>query len=1086
MGGTKKNCMEPLNMDMNHPDNNISFSNKKGCYISRLAIFFLFVLFLCSVAATGFLVFYYHSEVKFAFEEVKEYLGLMGQSKDYTLEEKTNLISSTTMKMLTEDPGRVFPDLSSTVAYSEPEDDVNIVDFVPVTDEHYLDSSTETNTEIPLDEVGEKSPSASSSEVEAETLAHDIEMVQPELSSIISSSFSPEVDRRSLRLPRALKPVHYLIRLQPFVNGNFSVRGYLEVEIEVLEETSNVTLHIADIITHNETVILRKLQDFGNLETLVQRHEFDAKREFYIAHLSQPLEKGSRHLMSMEFEGYLNDNMKGFYRSTYEDADGSQKFLAATQFQASDARRAFPCFDEPGFKATFEIYLAREEAMTTISNMPIVETTPMFDQDGWVWDRYNTTIPMSSYLVAFAVSDFASMNETNENWMFRVWARESALDQAEYALSIGPKMLSHFEEFFKIPFPLPKLDMIALPDFAPGAMENWGLVTFRETLMLYHPSTSSAYNKQLIASVTSHELAHQWFGNLVTPQWWTDIWLNEGFASYVEYIGVDHVEPSFQMMEQFVLERIHRIFQMDSLESSHPIRHDAENADMIAYDKGSSVIRMMNHFLSDATFTRGLNNYLRAFQYANAEQDDLWHHLTVAAHEDQSLSSNLTVKTIMDTWTLQMGYPVVMVLRSPDGVMATVTQERFLQVPPRSQNSQVVGSHSYRWWVPLTYTGRDSSDFTSTKPRSWMSPSNDAITLRGLPPHDQWVIFNIQQTGFYRVNYDVNNWKLIINQLMANHSVIGTINRAQIIDDSLNLAKAGHLPYAAPLSILRYLVAEEDYVPWAAALNNLSYLKRMFRSTPEYEVLRKYLLSIILPLYESVGFEDSTDDPLLSQYKRQKGLAWACMLEHHDCLNKSVELYRMWMAHPKNNSIVSPNLKSMVYCRGIQEGGEKEWQFAWQQYLLSNVGSEKEQLLSAMGCTRNQQILLRYLEMAFTTDSGIRKQDTKRVFRAVASNPVGTSMAWNFIQENWNVIYDFFDKIVIDLIKASTKDFNNAQDLQQVHVFVEQHASQLLEHKLDVQQLLENVHNNLSWMNNYYNVIVKWLNDNGFSRSNTN
>ncbi|XP_064115925.1 aminopeptidase N-like [Macrobrachium nipponense] len=1075
-GSTKQKGMQPLNMDMNHPDNNISFRETKGCYISRVAIFFLIVLFLCSLAATGFLVFYYHAQVKGAFDEVKEFLGSMGDHSGELKEEKMDLPVSTTV--------RISPGLSSTIAYSEPEDDVeNIVEFVPVTEEYFPDTSSEKDTDMSFDEQSEKFVTSPSTSTEEDTeVIPDLNIVKPEVSSPASSSPPEEIERWSRRLPRAVKPVHYVVKLQPFVNGNFSIKGYLQVEIEVQEETSNVTLHIADIITHNDTVTLRKLQELGNPETIIQKQEFDPKREFYIAHLAQPLENGSRYLLSMEFEGYLNDNMKGFYRSTYKDADGSQKFLAATQFQASDARRAFPCFDEPGLKSTFEIYLAREEPMTTISNMPIVETMPVFDQDGWVWDRYNTTIPMSTYLIAFAVSDFASMNETNENWMFRVWARESALQQAEYALSIGPKMLSHFEEFFKIPFPLPKLDMIALPDFAPGAMENWGLVTFRETLMLYQPSTSSAFNKQLVAAVTGHELAHQWFGNLVTPQWWTDIWLNEGFASYVEYIGVDHVEPSFQIMEQFVLERIHRIFHMDSLESSHPIRHDAEDADMIAYDKGSSVIRMMNHFLTDATFTKGLNNYLRAFQYANAEQDDLWQYLTQAAHEDQTLPSNLTVKTIMDTWTLQKGYPVITVLRSPDGVSATVSQERFLQV--RRENSS--DSHDYKWWVPVTYTGQGNPDFTSTKPQMWMSPSDSAVALGGLPPHDQWVIFNIQQTGFYRVNYDVNNWQLIFNQLAANHSVIGTINRAQIIDDSIDLAKAGHLPYGVPLTILRYLVAEEEYVPWSAAFNNLSYLRRMFRFTPEYGALRNYLLRIILPLYESVGFEDSHDDPLLSQYKRQQALSWACMLEYQDCLNKSVELYHTWMAHPENSSVVSPNLKSMVYCRGIQEGGEKEWLFAWQQYAHSNVGSEKEQLLSAMGCTRNQHLLLRYLEMAFTANSGIRKQDIKRVFGAVASNPAGISVAWNFVRENWNVIHDYFDKIVVHLIKDSTRDFNSPQDLQQVHLFVEEHASHLSEKKLEVEQLLENIHNNLSWMNNYYDVIVKWLHDNGFSSSNAN
>ncbi|KAK7085869.1 hypothetical protein SK128_006192, partial [Halocaridina rubra] len=901
--------MQALSMDMNHPDNTISFSKKKGCYISRCAAVVYSILFISSVVATGLLVYYYLPQISGVVNDVREFFHKESNQEKHAYNIPIQ-ISTTTMRM-----------------------------------------------ELPTEDSEKRT------------------INQSPTTTFPPSSPSTVEKKWSMRLPRTVKPLHYIVKLQPFVNGNFSIKGYVEIEIEALEATSNITLHIADIITHNETITLTRLNQGREVAILpVEKHEFDSLREFYIAHLKKPLDRGSHYKLKMGFRGYLNDNMKGFYRSTYTDDDGNQKFLAATQFQASDARRAFPCFDEPGIKATFEIFLAREENMNSVSNMPVVETIPVSGENGWVWDRFNTTVPMSTYLIAFAISDFASKNVTNENWMFRVWARESALQQAEYAFDIGPKMLKHFEDFFQIPFPLPKVDMIALPDFAPGAMENWGLITFRETLMLYHPRTSSAFNKQLVAQVTGHELAHQWFGNLVTPQWWTDIWLNEGFASYVEYIGVDYYAPTN-----------HRAYKGGILFVSPP-----EKSPVVTY-----------HNMSEYKFEASLILSPYLSQYSNAEQDDLWHYLTLAAHEDQILPLDLTVKTVMDTWTLQMGYPVIKVTRSSDGTSAVISQERFLL----SKKANSTDDHDYKWWVPLTYTSQGLPDFQNTKTMIWMKPSEPEITIVNLPPENQWLIFNLQQTGFYRVNYDEKNWMLIENQLLQNHSVIHTINRAQVLDDAMNFARAGHLPYNTSLSLYKYLSAEDQYAPWAAALNNLAYIRRMFASTPGYGALKQYLLSLVLPLYESVGFEDSSEDPLLSQYKRQKGLSWACVLEHPDCLEKSVALYHKWMQNPANSSIISPNLKSMVYCRAIQEGGEEEWNFAWQQYLLSNVGSEKEQLLSGMGCSRKLWMLSRYLEMAFTSESGIRKQDSYRVFSAVATNPVGTPIAWNYLREHFNRIH---------------------------------------------------------------------------------
>ncbi|KAK4302667.1 hypothetical protein Pmani_025262 [Petrolisthes manimaculis] len=838
----------------------------------------------------------------------------------------------------------------------------------------------------------------------------------------ITTTTTPSEEEISVRLPLSLKPLHYLVKLQPLINGNFSILGYVEVEVEVLEATTNFTLHIADIITNNNTV---KATSVRPRPSVLHRPPGGAATGGY------------KVVLSMQFEGHLNDQLHGFYRSTYRDADGEEKRQMPDEPSLAWTNRV----SRPPSKCSWPSHQHDHHLQHAIK-----ETIPLEGEEGWVWDHYDTTVPMSTYLVAFVVSDFANLTTTaNNKTLFRVWARESAIQQAEYAREVGPPILSHFEEYFNQSYPLPKQDMVAIPDFSAGAMENWGLITYRETAMLYDPDVSAASNKQYVAAVVAHELAHQWFGNLVTPRWWTDLWLNEGFASYVEYIGINHVEPTWQVMQQFVLNEVQVVFSLDSLESSHPISipvgHPDEISqifDRISYAKGASIIRMMNHFLTESTFRRGLSDYLDAFQYGNAEQDDLWEYLTQAGYRDDVLPTNLTVKTIMDTWTLQMGYPVITVQRNETDTSTVISQERFLLT--RQENSE--DTHDYKWWVPLTYTDQAEADFSQTQPKVWMKDSEAQITIPHLATKDHWVIFNLHQTGYYRVNYDLHNWHLLTSQLLSQHTAIATINRAQIIDDAMNLARAGHLSYDIALGLYSYLGAETEYVPWASSLNNLSYLKDMFTHTGSYGGLRRYLVKLVLPLYRSVGFKEREGDTLLHQYKRQKALWWACRLGLMDCLENAVAAFNTWREAPDNNTLISANLKSTVYCHAIAEGGEEEWNFAWHQYLEGNVASEKNRLLSAMGCTKHIWILSRYLEMAFSESSGIRKQDAFRVFGAVASN--------------------------------------------ELRLFRRERGGDLGSASRAVQQVIERTKVNIAWMDTNYDLIVHWLNTNGYTTTLTN
>jgi len=892
---------------------------------------------------------------------------------------------------------------------------------------------------------------------------------------------------RDVRLPRHLVPVNYKLELVPFiVPDNFSIRGYAEIEMHCKEGAFNVTLHVADMMVENDTIALME-KDGAPVD--IFNIDYDLDREFIVVNLNAGLEAGKNYVIRIHYTAYLKDNLKGFYRSVYKDrTTGEEEYIAVTQFQPTDARRAFPCFDEPGIKATYEVSLGRRPDMSSISNMPIVSKGEAMDGTSeYVWDRYQQSVKMSTYLVAFVVSKFKYVETTRENNVrFRIWSEPNSLEQTAYADDIGAKILQFFEGYFNIQFPLPKQDMIAIPDFGAGAMENWGLITYRETALLYKDGVSSASNKERIAIVVSHELAHQWFGNLVTPSWWTDLWLNEGFASYVEYLGVEAIQPQLKLLEQFVITDLQDVFKIDALDSSHPISIPVKHPDeineifdRISYGKGASIIRMMDKFLTTATFRQGLTNYLNDKKFDAAEQDDLWHHLTVQGHKDGTLAKDMDVKTVMDTWTLQKGFPVITIKRNYQDKTATVSQQKF--VLGGSDMKKGSEDKKYSWWIPLTFT-TPGNTFDNTYSEHWVREGEDSKDMQGMPDRDTAVIFNIQQTGYYRVNYDKQNWNMLAKQLMKDHTSIHVINRAQIIDDALNLAKSGLLDYETALSVTGYLSKEVEYIPWASALNGLKYLNKMLKTSEAYGDFKRYMLNLVDPIYTKLGFSARSDDSHLDIKLRKKAISWACSMGNKDCLTKAKETFGDWMGMVEPDSeLANPvdvNLKYQTYCNAIDEGGEDEWNFAWERYQNSYVASEKATILSALACTKEVWLLNRYLNMSINSDSGVRKQDGSKVLGNVALNTVGRYLAFDFVQQEWDNIFDTYGKSSFSfgrLMKNVMADRNTEYEIQKLKDFQSSHSSQLGPATRAVQQAIEKGEANIVWMKKNYQIIWKWL-----------
>ncbi|MFB5613288.1 MAG: M1 family metallopeptidase, partial [Nitrosarchaeum sp.] len=439
-------------------------------------------------------------------------------------------------------------------------------------------------------------------------------------------------------------PVNYVLEFEPIFK-NFTFIGKETITVNCKESVNSITLHCAELkirschVRHN-----------GVSEKAITK--IDPKKEELTIIIKNKI-KGSA-FIEVDFVGTLNDRLLGFYRSQYKQ-NGKVKYLATTQFEAADARRAFPCWDEPEAKATFDISIIAENKFTAISNMPVTSKKRIKNKTIY---KFAKTPIMSTYLIYLAVGEFEYLVGKTGKIQIRVITTKGNKSKGKYSLELGKKLLSSYEKYFGIKYPLPKLDLIAIPDFAAGAMENWGAITFRETILLYDPKTSSTRTKQYIAEVISHEIAHQWFGNLVTMKWWNDLWLNESFATFMATKFVDKFYPEWDLWNQFVEDAMNTAMGLDSLKNTHPIDVKVNSTseireifDAISYDKGGCVLRMLEHYVGESNFQKGLKHYLNEFKYKNAEGKDLWDAI--------GKISKMPVRTMVSTWLKQPGFPVV-------------------------------------------------------------------------------------------------------------------------------------------------------------------------------------------------------------------------------------------------------------------------------------------------------------------------------------------------------------------------------------------------------------------------------------------
>ncbi|NWI40971.1 AMPN Aminopeptidase, partial [Picathartes gymnocephalus] len=889
------------------------------------------------------------------------------------------------------------------------------------------------------------------------------------------------------RLPATLKPEFYEVSLQPFLepdaNNMYIFKGNSSVVFVCEEATDLILIHSNKLNYTMQGSFHATLQaEGGGGAPAISRTWLETPTQYLVVQLDAPLQQGQRYRLSSSFTGELADDLAGFYRSEYTDESGNKQVVATTQMQAADARKAFPCFDEPAMKANFTVTLIHPSNYVAISNMPVKNTRQqIINEESWTVSEFDTTPRMSTYLLAFIVSQFTYVQSNSTKTLIRIWGRPKAIaeGQGDYALNVTGPILSFFEAHYDTSYPLPKSDQVGLPDFNAGAMENWGLVTYRENSLLFDDKYSSIGNKERVVTVIAHELAHQWFGNLVTLRWWNDLWLNEGFASYVEYLGADSAEPSWNIKDLMVLNELHTVMATDALASSHPLSFREEEIntpaqisevfDSIAYSKGASVLRMLSSFLSEDIFKQGLQSYLHTFSYKNTIYTDLWVHLQKAV-ERNNVYLPKNISDIMDRWTLQMGFPVVTV----DTRSGTVSQTHFLLDPMSSVDRPSV--FNYTWIIPITWM-TSSSNGNGNYWLTNVTDTNNDFRLNS----PSWLLLNLNVTGYFRVNYNQENWDRLLSQLDTNHTVFPVINRAQIIDDAFNLARAKYVNVTLALNTTRFLGHETEYMPWQAALTNLKYFQLMFDRSEVFGAMSRYMKKQVTPLffhYKNITNEwKDIPSGLMVQYNEVNAISTACSYGVTDCQDLTTNYLRQWQENATNNP-VPPNLRSAIYCSMVATGGEEAWDFLWNRFREARVVSEADKLRTALSCSPHPWILNRYLE--YTLDpTKIRKQDATSTINSIASNVVGQPLAWDFIRGNWRTIFSQYGGGSFSfsrLILSVTQRFSSEFELQQLEQFKKDNedigfgsGTRALE------QALERTRANIKWVKENRAAVLAWF-----------
>jgi puromycin-sensitive aminopeptidase len=815
------------------------------------------------------------------------------------------------------------------------------------------------------------------------------------------------------RLPQSVAPRRYELELKPNLE-RATFAGMVSIEVEVHEPVDVVVCNAIELVVESATV-----------NGTPVKFDLDEATERLTLRLAKRLEPGTA-TIAMTFRGILNDKLRGFYRSTYVDDAGQTHTIAASQMQATDCRRAFPCWDEPDFKAVFGITLIVPDGMTAISNSPEIKRAKR--GDGTITVAFADTMKMSTYLVAVIVGQLEATEPIDvDGTPLRIIHVPGKAHLTGFGAEIGAFSLRWFQDYYGIRYPGEKIDLIALPDFAAGAMENLGCVTFRENLLLVDPATSTRAEEQQVADVVAHEVAHMWFGDLVTMRWWNGIWLNEAFATFMEVAACAAFRPEWDRWTSFMLDR-QPAFEVDSLANTRPVEFEVlspEDADgmfdTLTYEKGGALLRMLEQYLGEDRFRDGVRLYLATHAYGNTETSDLWDAIETSSGEP--------VRRIMDSWIWQRGYPLVSARINGDQL--TLGQRRF-----RFDNEP----DTTRWAIPL----RVQQSSNGVAQTATVLLDGDRVTIP-LTSRDATVIVNAGAHGFFRVEYDPELLSRITGAELAR---LTTAERCALVDDAWASVVAGYLAADEYCQFIQAFAGETTAQVWQMLLPTLSWCDRLVSGDARTH-LQAFVRGLAGPALARLGWNPRGDETELDGELRGsliRGLA----ITGND-VDAQRRCRRIHADSLQPDSIIDPTIAAAALTVVASVGTEADYEACLARYRAATNPQEKLRELAALSSFPIESLIDRTLAMALTDE--VKTQNAPFVIARCVANRDHGERAWNFARSHWSELNERFPANMIVRTIDPVKFLTTPAQQADVAAFFAEHD--IPQSKKTLQQILE-------------------------------
>jgi aminopeptidase N len=845
------------------------------------------------------------------------------------------------------------------------------------------------------------------------------------------------------RLPEIARPENYKLTFTPDLE-NAKFEGEETIAIQVLKPTFEITLNSADIDFHEVTITSSGASQKAKVTP-------DKDKEMVVLSVEKPLAAGPA-TIHVTYSGILNSEMRGLYLGK----DDQGRKYAASQFEATDARRAFPSFDEPDYKATFDITAVADKGLTAISNQKVIADTPGPGDKHTV--KFARTAKMSSYLAALVIGNFEYIEGEADGIPIRVYATTGKKDMGRFALEVASDVLRYYDNYFGIKYPYGKLDLIGIPDFSAGAMENTGCITFREVILLIDEKQGSVDLKKTIASVIAHEMAHQWFGDLVTMKWWDDIWLNEGFATWMESKPVEAQKPEWNVNLDDVIET-GRTLNVDALANTRPIHQAAETPaqiqelfDGIAYGKAAAVLRMLEAYLGPETFRAGVNAYLKQHQYANATAEDFW--------DAQAKTSKKPVDQIMPTWVKQAGEPIVDVKIQCSGNSTSVrlSQQRYY-----FDRTQFAEPNDQLWRVPLCLKG----SATENTKCELLTRKEETFTLPGC---SKWVLANAGATGYYRVGYQPEAERALAADA---ESKLTPAERIAVENDLWASVRVGREPVGDYLAFVQGLQSDRNRAVLESVVGHLDYVGDYLVSDNDRDAFRAWLQQLLAPAIKDVGWEAKPGDTDEQKTLRSR-LFTALGYDARDpeALSEARKIAEQAMADP---SSVDHELAGGAFAIAALNGDADFYNKVMTAMKEAKSPEIYYTYLFTLAHFSDPKLLRQTLDLAISPD--VRSQDALQLVSSVLENSDGQKLAWDFIQSNWDAISKAGGPFASAEIVRATSVFCDRGLRDQVTEFFSAHKIEAAERTY--RQSIERINNCIDLKSQQETQLASWLGQHG-------